>query len=115
VDVPALWQDLGSCGSAVFVGSNPGAAFPNPSRNGEPIRFRLLLDKPASVELFLFNLTGEKIYETTLPGNAGPNDYLWLLKNQQGFPVASGLYLYVFQVRDGNETRVYKGKISIIH
>jgi hypothetical protein len=89
-------------------------AAPNVSRNGEPIRFLTNLPKPARVELALYNLAGERVYQTSLEGQAGLNTLAWNLQNQSSSAVASGLYLYIIQTDDTTGARLVKGKVAVL-
>ena len=89
-------------------------AAPNVSKSGEPIRFRVGLEHPAKVHLTLVNVAGERIYQDEFAGGVGENEYNWDLDNQSGSPVASGLYIYVIQVDDGNGVKTFKGKVAVI-
>jgi hypothetical protein len=86
-------------------------AVPNVSRNGENIEFRVHLEQAGNIQLALYSIAGERVYEKEARGMAGMNLVDWKLQNQAGSPVASGLYLYRIQV-DG---KVYSGKVAIIH
>lgn len=87
---------------------------PNVSRGGEPILFFVNLVNPAKMDLNLFNISGEKIFEETSQGNAGVNTLNWGLSNQSGSPIASGLYIYVLTADDGVAPRTQRGKVVVI-
>lgn len=89
------------------------AAAPNVSRNGEPIRFKVELASPAQLNLTLYALTGEAVYQTTVKGSAGENSLTWDLRNGKGSPVASGLYLY--RLEAGSATLALTGKVAVLH
>jgi hypothetical protein len=84
---------------------------PNITRDGQPIRFLVNLEDPASIQICLYNVTGEKVAELDGQGTSGVNSLTWNLENQQGGNVASGLYVYV--LRSGNTTRT--GKVVVLH
>lgn len=90
-------------------------AAPNISRGGEPIVFLVNLEKSENLDLKLFSLSGEKIFEQTLQGNAGVNMMNWGLNNQSGSLVASGLYIYLLEANDGTSVRTQSGKVVVIH
>ena len=102
-------------------GVNPGAllrsaaAEPNVSSNGEPIRFVTDLEAPAQVDLKIFSLAGEVVYETQMGANAGPNSLVWNLENQYHQAVASGLYLYDLRVSNAGQVESKIGKILVLH
>ena len=91
------------------------AVEPNVSHNGEPIKFVVNLEKPASVSLVIYSLTGEVVYQASLQGSVGVNNMVWTLENQAHEMVASGLYLYVLQIDDGISRNTQSGKIVVLH
>ena len=87
------------------------AAAPSISRGGESIKFMVNLPKPGQIQLALFSVTGELVYQTNLVGTSGINQIPWSLQNQAGSSVASGLYLY--RVQSGSV--VHSGKVAVLH
>lgn len=90
-------------------------AAPNVSRDGEPVNFLVTLGKPAQVQLSIYEITGELIYQTNETGNVGMNSIPWKLENQRGETVASGIYIYVLKVDDGDQRETRMGKVVVIH
>jgi len=90
-------------------------AAPNISRNGQPIDFMVNLGYSASIQLNLYTILGEKVYSETIQGNAGINNINWFVKNNAQSSVASGVYIYIIQVNNGNETSTMTGKVLILH
>jgi hypothetical protein len=90
-------------------------AAPNVSRNGEPIKFLVSLDKPSQIRLSLFSITGENIFQESTMGNMGINTITWGLQNQMGSSVASGLYIFQLQADDGASRRSQTGKVVVFH
>jgi hypothetical protein len=90
-------------------------AAPNISTSEKPIQFKVTLAGNAQVFLSLYSVTGERVYQTAVQGVSGRNTLVWDLRNQSGFPVASGLYIYVLQAVDGNQKETWMGKVVIIH
>ena len=90
-------------------------AAPNVSRNGEPIKFLVNLDKPSQIRLSLFSITGESVFQESTMGNMGINTLSWGLQNQAGSPVASGLYIFQLQADDGRGKRSQTGKVAVFH
>ena len=91
------------------------AAAPNVSRNNQPIDFLVNLNASARMELSLFTLAGEKVYEAQAQGNTGMNTLAWNLTDNTGGSVANGLYLFYLRVVGGDgtvETRT--GKTLVI-
>jgi predicted outer membrane repeat protein len=97
------------------VGSVAVVAAPNISRNGETIRFQVALPKTAQIQLALYTITGEQVYQTTVQGNPGLNNLLWPLENQRNQLVASGLYIYTLEVNDGFRMTKITGKVVVVH
>ncbi len=91
------------------------AAWPNISRNGEPIDFMVQLGSPATVKLSLYDLMGQQVYSKTIEGQTGMNTIPWSIRNTVGARVASGLYVFAIQVNDGSESRIKTGKVAIFH
>jgi hypothetical protein len=87
---------------------------PNISRNGEPILFLVNLSEPAQVQLSLFTLTGERVYQVSVQGSVGINRLSWPVQNQAGETVASGLYIYSLQVGGGKGTLSQVGKVVVL-
>ena len=88
---------------------------PNVSTGGEPIRFQVTLEDPASIHLYLYAITGELVYQTEISGQTGLNQLTWALKNQNLESVASGLYLYVLQVTGPSGLTTSKGQVVVLH
>ena len=115
------WKKTGSeMGPALSptAGNYPGgtrvSAAPNISRNGSPIQFRVPLGQPEKVDLALYSLSGEEIYETSVEGRTGLNSLVWPVENRSGGPAASGLYVYVVRIGDGSQSTVQTGKVAVI-
>ena len=89
-------------------------AAPNISRSGQPIQFQILLGKAASIRLTLFNVMGEKIYQTAFNGQVGMNSLVWHTQNNAGSQVASGIYLFNLQIDDETNPEYRRGKVAII-
>jgi hypothetical protein len=90
-------------------------AVPNVSRNGEPIQFKVELNKPSKISLAIYTLLGEPVYFAQVEGGQGSNTLVWDARNNAGRAVASGLYLYVIQTNDGQTQETRKGKVAVIH
>jgi hypothetical protein len=123
-----VWQLLGPCsaGTAPQSVDPPSAsrdseilqsvvAGPNISRQGEPIQFHMNLAEAAKVELFIYTLMSELVYQAPFEGNAGSHTLVWDIRNQAKQNVAAGFYIYVVQATHGSKTSVKKGKIAIFH
>ena len=90
-------------------------AIPNISTDGEPIRFQVELGQEARIELILYNVSGEKVYETKTTGTVGLNSLLWNLNNGTRADVASGLYLYAIEVSNRSFDYHKTGKVIVLH
>jgi hypothetical protein len=102
-----------SADSIFTTGSNPGDevnVFPVPyvqskDLNNSGIFFANL---PFNGKIIIFNFLGEPVFKQE---NVTPN-YRWLVENDAGKKVASGLYLYV--VNNENDKKVTSGKIIVV-
>jgi hypothetical protein len=97
------------------VGSLRVVAAPNVSRNGQPVQFRAMLPSPGQVHLSIYNLVGERVYQTSFQGNTGLNSLIWNIQNQASQPLASGLYLYAIEYDDGSNKERLMGKVLVLH
>jgi len=75
----------------------------------------MTLGQPGEIQLRLFAVTGEKVYQTMFQGSTGKNNFDWLLEDQAGSSVASGLYVYSVQIQDGSATDQFTGKVVVVH
>ncbi len=75
--------------------------YPNPFRAGsQATRIAYFLDAPADVSLKIYALTGDLVYEETIPSGdaraqAGPQETTWDGRNGQGEVVRNGVYVCV--------------------
>ncbi len=98
----------------------PGPAFvvqawPNFTDGTQTIHFKVNLLTARTLTLSLYALSGESFYAVKVPGHLGWNDIPWPVKNQQGDPVASGIYLYYVQAGDGSSGQKAVGKVLVRH
>ena len=65
----------------------------------------------ADMEISIYNLLGQKV-RTLVKGNmpAGPGQVTWNGTDQNGLPVASGIYLYRLE----SENRVFTRKMVLL-
>ena len=89
-------------------------AAPNMVHGNQPVQIQFTLGRSAKVELSLYTLTGEKMYQVNVQGNAGVNSLVWKVQNGAHQSVASGLYIYVLDVDDGQNHQRTTGKIAVI-
>jgi len=80
-----------------------------------PIQFHVQLVATGKIQLSLFTVLGERVYESTLQGVMGDNTISWNLQNQNGSGVASGLYIFMVQVDGPNGSEKYFGKVIVLH
>ncbi len=106
----------------IYLTATPGegnlrsiVAEPNLSKGGEPIRFEVNLDQSASLDLVLYTVSGELVYETRVQGRVGLNEFIWNLQTHGNIPVASGLYIYVVRLEDSNGLDSRVGKVLVLH
>ncbi|HVZ80703.1 MAG TPA: hypothetical protein VHE12_07875 [bacterium] len=90
-------------------------AAPNISRDGEPVKFLIDLDRDAVIHLILYSVAGEQVMAKDISGRPGQNSLTWDLDNQNGSPVASGLYLYAISAEEGSLIKTAKGKVVVLH
>lgn len=91
------------------------AVFPNISREGQPVQFLVNLNASARLNLVIFALTGERVFDIQAQGNGGVNKLIWNAQNNAGQSVASGLYVYVLQIFGNGTEETRTGKIVVIH
>jgi hypothetical protein len=94
--------------------SRLAVAVPNLSHGGQPIQFRVNLESPAPIELILFSISGEQVFEESVQGESGLKSLTWNLQNNQGGPVASGLYIYLIKAGEGASLQTQTGKVVIL-
>jgi hypothetical protein len=90
-------------------------AEPNLSTGGEPIRFEVSLGQSAFLDLILYTVSGELVYETRVQGRAGLNELIWNLQTRGNIPVASGLYVYAIRLEDSSGLNSRVGKVLVLH
>jgi hypothetical protein len=96
-------------------GTQPGwSVYPNPSRGGQPIHWKVVLATASGITLKLYDLDGELVYQATIQGNAGVNLLAWNLQNQEGEPVAEGLYLFELEIAGGFPGAPPHGKVAVL-
>jgi len=90
-------------------------AAPNISRNGTPIQFQVEQLQPGEIQLNIFTVTGEKVYGTKFQGHTGENVIPWVLVNEGGTSVASGVYMFIIQTKSGASSEQMAGKVLVLH
>ncbi|MDA7563948.1 hypothetical protein N8762_00480 [Candidatus Marinamargulisbacteria bacterium] len=100
--------------SSVLNGPNPF----NPAI-GETTRFQYNLSNDSDVEMHIYSLSGDKVYETKIPrgrqgGNKGFNyTVAWNGRNNHGHVVANGVYLAYFKFDSFDGTAFSKCKVVV--
>jgi len=117
-------QAVGSIGGSIEVAAEPGVGvhdenipdqfrvnppFPNPFNPSTTISYEL--HREANVNIIIYDITGRKIavLEDAVK-SAGLHNVLWHGKTDEGWAVASGLY--IFQIQAGNHKA--HGKLMLI-
>jgi len=84
--------------------------YPNPFRAGSQVtRITYFLNGPGSVEMKIYAITGELVYEETVPAGdaratAGPHEMEWDGRNGQGEIVRNGIYVCVLTAGGNSAT-----------
>lgn len=84
-------------------------AYPNPFNPDTFFRFKV--PRPSEVKLHIFNLSGQLVrtlVNDDLP--QGVHQRRWNGRNNAGYPIASGVYLYRLQMGE----KVYNGRVQMI-
>ncbi len=113
-------QSSGTSSQSQENSNTPGliqslVAEPNIAKNNQPIDFSLNLSAPAKVDLVLFTVAGEEVYDTQIHAGQGINTIIWNTQNSTGNVVASGLYIYLLKAQCEGTTQTRTGKVLIIH
>lgn len=68
---------------------------PNPSFSSHStVFFRVELPAPASIQLEIFSILGQKIYQEIFTGSASQNIISWPVRRASGDTVSAGIYIY---------------------
>jgi len=93
----------------IYVGAQPNCFsisqnYPNPFNPSTTIEYTI--PEQSNVQIEIFNTMGHKI-KTLVSGKQGPGTYfiLWDATNDNGLPVASGLYYYSIRTKDFHQVR----------
>jgi sugar lactone lactonase YvrE len=115
---------LGGIGAAAVddFGLRDGYAFPNPSRNGSAVTFRMQPGSADSIEVRVYDLSGRKVHSSADfrflgavddgngKGAQNTYDHVW---NVSG--IGSGVYTFVMTARKSGQPDVRKtGKVGVI-
>ncbi|MCX6268031.1 MAG: aryl-sulfate sulfotransferase [Bacteroidetes bacterium] len=91
-DILALQDNQNPAGNANKLNQN----YPNPFTNGTTIEFEIA--EPALVSLIIYDFSANQV-KTLVHQNLSRGNYsrIWDGKNDQGTPVASGMYIYILK------------------
>ncbi|MBN1385213.1 MAG: fibronectin type III domain-containing protein [Elusimicrobia bacterium] len=92
----------------VIVSPNPYKPSDTRYYRSEGIRF---INITSNVELCIYNIAGELIFEETIENTGGSYD--WPVTNNNGKPVASGIYIYYIRNPDNDSINAI-GKLAVI-
>ena len=87
---------------------------PNPARNGNPMAVKFTLLAPASMEIDLYTLTGQRVYHQTQSYPAGTSAFNWALTNDAGSAVASGVYILRMTASTGSQVLKATKKVMVL-
>jgi hypothetical protein len=65
--------------------------YPNPFKNSTSFRFQLSKDEPC--QMSVYNLKGQKVWQTKQNGKSGSNEISWNGKDEKGHSVSAGVYI----------------------
>lgn len=85
---------------------------PNPSYSGNfSVFFLVELPVSATIQLEIFTILGQRIFESNYPGTASQNLITWDTRKSNGYTVAAGIYIY----RISAVSWKYTGKLTILN
>jgi hypothetical protein len=93
--VPALWKDLGPCGSSVSTATSP-VVYPNPATS-DTTTIQLPIANAANVKVGVFNIAMREVKNIAVPQVTG-NILTVSLTDKGGMRLANGLYYFVVQM-----------------
>ena len=94
--------------------------YPNPFRpepgGGGGTRVLFTLNRPASVAVRIYAVSGRRVWETRLDADAGRNSVAWDGRDEAGDPVANGVYLVRLAARgiDGGGTAQHLERLVVL-
>jgi flagellar hook assembly protein FlgD len=89
--------------------------YPNPFNPSTTISYTLPYQ--SSVELVIYDIMGAKVKSFSIPSqSSGYQSILWNGRNENGNPIASGIYLYRISIKslENNETFVKSAKLLML-
>ena len=102
-------------------GLRDGYAFPNPSRNGSAVAFRIQPGRADSVEVRVYDVAGRKVHSSSDfrfsvlddgngRGNQNTYDHVWDVSG-----IGSGVYTFVITAKKAGQSDIRKsGKVGVI-
>ncbi len=94
-DGTLLEVDLGSLSQTLGTGAQLQLSEPRPNPTAGETRFSVTLDRESEVEIGVYDLNGRRV-ATVHRGmlTAGPHEFTWQGRNDQGSAVPNGIYFY---------------------
>jgi len=87
--------------------------YPNPAN--KYTRFVYWITKPADdAKIEVYTNAGRKIFETTIPTEAGRNEFYWNLEDNWHRRLGNGVYIYKFTLKKGNLIKVIKKVFAVL-
>jgi hypothetical protein len=90
--------------------------YPNPFQNDTYFTFKLT-QIPDELKIIIYTVAGRKIREMLIPANQMKYDFnkiLWDGRDEDGDPVASGVYLYLLVMKKGDKVERITEKLAIV-
>lgn len=88
---------------------------PNPfNPNNESTAIQFQLTKDATVNIYIYTISGKQIWTQTITGTTGFNTLNWDGKNRYGEVVANGIYIAYLIANDGDSNEKGKLKIAVL-
>jgi hypothetical protein len=103
--------------SDIFDFAEAVIVYPNPAKSADNVTIRFKLTKTSDVTLKIYNVAGEIIYAEPKNNVIGKINewFVWDCKNQAGFHVASGVYIYVIEAENSAGQKARRiGKIAVV-
>jgi len=101
---PYEWQGTGIENDELTIESYTLRNYPNPFNPTTMIEFSIQND--SKVELSIYNIKGQKVKQLIIDQlSAGEHSVVWDGRDENNFPVGSGIYFYKLRVDDLEKTR----------
>jgi flagellar hook assembly protein FlgD len=87
--------------------------YPNPFNPSTTIKYALPMN--SDVTLKIYDIMGREIKSFIIPGQqAGYQNIVWDSKNNLGYTVASGIYIYRFSAKSLKDNRTFSKSCKMI-